>query len=179
MSVSGLGTLAAARDAGTPKKSQIGKAVEGTEDDGVASVRDLLVTAVPTEIVGLFTAAMAVLVGGVEAPTVAEPDPDDFAFYRWLLVVAVIVITALAVNQSTKRKQVARRPGSRAKRRVPVTEIATGCVAAAGWALSLPESPLTLLTENNTLQAFFPLLAAIVAVGVLYGLGQQLQKPAS
>ncbi len=83
--------------------------------------------------VALYTAAVAILVGGTKEPSAADPSPSEYVLLRWLLAISVVAITAFAVHQTAKGKQDA------GKQRRPGAEVLAGGFAAAGWALALPE----------------------------------------
>jgi hypothetical protein len=168
-------TVAAVRDARSPTKSDVGKAPpEDPQGDARASLTDLLVTAVPTELVAPYTAATAIVVGLIDEPTLKVPDPSQHELWRWLFFGMLILGTAGAIFQGARKKN--RR--SRAKRRLPKVEIAAGVVAAAGWGLALPESPLfPYLSGDN--RAIVPVFAGFAAVVILLMLGQRLSAKAT
>jgi hypothetical protein len=67
MSIASLTSLAAARNARAPTKHDVGKAV-AAEPAANASLVDVLVSQVPTELVAPYTAVMAAIVGVVAKP---------------------------------------------------------------------------------------------------------------
>jgi hypothetical protein len=56
--------------------------------------------------------------------------------------------------------------------------VLAGLVAAAGWGLALPESPLMPYLDDPV-QTFAPLIAGFGALALLFLIGKELQKPAS
>jgi hypothetical protein len=176
MSVSSLTTLGAVRDERAPSKADVGKTPpEDAKAEEPPSLTDLLVTAVPTELVAAYTAAMAAIVGAVDKPVEGQPLPDQLEAWRWVAFAALLFATAGAIVQGIKRKRA--RKKSRVKR-FPLAELAAGMVAAAGWGLALPASPLDPYVSDDV-RTFLPLLIALVAVGAVYWLGGSLKKQAS
>jgi uncharacterized membrane protein len=174
MSVSALTTVAAVRSDRAPTKADLGKtAKEDPQADARASLTDLLVTAIPTELVAPYTAATAIIVGLIDEPTAAVPDPTQHEGWRWLFFVLLLAGTGGAIYQGARNKK--RR--SRRRTRVPKVEIAAGVVAAAGWGLALPESPLFPYLDGDN-RAIAPLAAGFAAVVILLILGQRLTQKA-
>jgi hypothetical protein len=169
MSVSSLTTLGAIRDLRAPTKSDVGKTTD-TASTEKPSLGDLLVTAVPTELVAPYTALMAAIVGSVDKPTTKVPKPDQLEAYRWAAFALLAVGVAVVVWRG-KVKKAGRR------RRKPVLEVGVALMAAVGWALALPESPLAPYL-NDKLQTFVPLFVAFAATIGIAALGVNLQKKA-
>jgi hypothetical protein len=68
MSIGALTTLAAVRDNGRPTKQDVGKAAAPDMAEEQASLTDVRVTPVPTELVAPYTAVTAAIVGAVARP---------------------------------------------------------------------------------------------------------------
>lgn len=175
MSVSALTTVATVRDERAPSKTDLGKTTpEDSQAEARASLTDLLVTAIPTELVAPYTALTGVIIGLVDKPTAAVPNPDQYEGWRWLLLVLLLVGTAGAIYRGARTKQ----GRSRSKRRFPTAEMAAGFVAAAGWAFALPESPLIPYLDGDH-KVIAPLVAGFAAVVVLLILGSKLKEKAT
>ncbi len=170
MSISTLTTLSAARSARKPTKRDVGKATAGDADkDKQPGLVDLLVTAIPTELVAPYTALSAIIVGAIDEPTKKVPEPDEFEFWRWLIFGVLLLATFATVWRGTNKKSDVKR--------FPALEIGVAVVAAIGWALALPNSPLIPYIEGAS-KSFVPAVAAFVAAGLILSLGGRLQKSA-
>jgi hypothetical protein len=170
MSVRTLGTLGAVRDQQAPKKGDIGKGVGDPEEAQAPTLGDLLVTIVPTELVAPYTLAAGVIVGLIDKPTAQTPNPDEFAVWRWLLFIALLLITAAYVAVDKMKKQ--------PRRRFPLPEVSGAVVAAAGWALVLPMSPLEPHLSGKQ-PALASAVFAFIALGIGAVIAQALKAPAS
>lgn len=160
MSISTLTTLGAARDEGAPKKSDAGKAPEGS--DAPARITDALVSAIPTEVVSAYTAAVVLVVGYVDG----GGHPDQFEALRWSMFVALIVVTAASIYFSFRAKS---------QKRQPVPELAAGVLAAAIWGLSLPASPLS-ISLNGDNKGLVPGLIILGGGSLLIAVSSVLAK---
>lgn len=169
MSISSLTSIAAVRDQAKPTKGHIGK--QSTKDDDAASPAsrwNMLVSSIPTELVAPYTALTAAIVASVAKATRANPHPDHYERWRWGALALLALGTAGMVWVGALRK------GS--TRKVPLLEIATSVVAAIGWALALPNSPLTphlAKGERTFVPLFIAFAAGIVALLLAGGLKQQ------
>jgi uncharacterized membrane protein len=173
MSVSALTTLAAVRDVRAPTKRDVGKEAQPQQDpakEAQASLTDLLVTLVPTELVAPYTALTAAIVGSVAEATAKVPKPEQYEGWRWFVFVVLLVGTAGVVWNGKRVKSTAKR--------FPLLEISAAVVAATGWALALPSSPLIPELHGNS-RIFVPLVIAFVAIVILAVLGQNLTKKAN
>src|SRR5215467_8965378 len=103
MSLGALTTLAAARDKRVPTKQDVGKATTDKAEEP-ASLTDILVTQVPTELVAPYTAVTAAIVGAVAKPTKVVPNPDQLANWRWLTFAILIVATVVLIWEGKRRK---------------------------------------------------------------------------
>ena len=107
-----------------------------------------LVAFIPAEPVTLFIATLAA-VGG-----------DSRGWVRWTLLGIIAALTPLWVEIHYLQKLRTRR----ARRRVPVFEMAAGLVAFAAWSTSVPGSPWS---DIGGFSARWGLLVALLAAGSL------------
>jgi hypothetical protein len=151
MSISALTTVAAVRDERPPTKRDAGKS-KTPGDTATASLTDLLATQVPTELVAPYTAVTAGIVGGIKL----GPGADQLTTWRWLAFVILLVGTVGLVWAGKRRKA--------GGGKFPLLEITGALAAAVGWALALPESPLTPYLHSEGGRIAAPLLIAFGAV---------------
>jgi hypothetical protein len=132
MSISRLSAVAVQRNTTSPrrakKKPKSEQEAKATEQQGFV---DLLVAAIPTEPLALYT----FVVGGIVATI--DSGEDERLALRWGIYGAMILFIALWLAFSYR----SRTPESR-KRPLPFAEIAAAVVAFAAWGLVMPESPL-------------------------------------
>jgi hypothetical protein len=169
MSIGALTTLAAARDSGRPTKQDVGKARAPDKAKEQASLTDILVTQVPTELVAPYTAVTAVIVGAVAKPSKAVPNPDQLPSWRWLAFAILIVATVVLVWEG-KRRKTQNGPGP-----FPWLEVTGAVMAATGWAFTLPGSPL-IPYLHGTAQVLTPLVVAFAAVAATAMTASALQE---
>ena len=169
MSLGALTSLAAVRDTRAPTKQDVGKSTTapGTAAEP-ASLTDILVSQVPTELVAPYTAVTAAIVGAVAKPSTAVPNPDQLTAWRWLAFAILIIATAALVWEGKNRKA----PGGA----FPLLEITGAVIAATGWAFALPGSPLTPYLHGVAL-TLTPLLVAFGAVAAAAFTASALQAP--
>jgi hypothetical protein len=168
MSVAALTTLAAVRDTRPPTKQDVGKSTAPDAAKEPASLTDMLVSQVPTELVAPYTAVTAAIVGAVDKPTTKVPNPDQLAAWRWLAFAVLVVATAALVWEGKRRKA---RGGP-----FPLLETVAGLVAATGWAFALPGSPLIPYLHGKS-QTLAPLVIAFAAVAAGAIVAGTLQAP--
>jgi hypothetical protein len=169
MSLGALTTLAAARDTRTPTKQDVGKSTRDKAQEP-ASLTDILVTQVPTELVAPYTAVTAAIVGAIAKPSKAVPNPDQLANWRWLAFAILIVATPILIWEGKRRK-------SQAKGNpFPLLEVTGAVIAATGWAFALPGSPL-IPYLHGTSQTLAPLIVAFAAVAATAMTASALQAP--
>lgn len=139
VSVATMGVLAATRDVSAPTRRQVGKGKKSGDQGQVAKARDIVVSAVPTEVVGPYIALTAIIIGALRQPTRRNPDPEQLLGLRWGVLIGMVVLAGAAVwaAYSLKRDREADHP-----RTVPVWEIILAVLAAAIWSLTTPGSPL-------------------------------------
>ena len=176
MSISTLTTLGAARDSRDPKRQDIGKgAPESQEAEAKPTAADLLITLIPTEFVALYTALVAAIVGSIAKPVAGQPPPDDYRAIRWVAFVVLVGGTMVAVGYVGKQKS--KRTGAASRRRIHLAEAIAAGIAAAGWGLGTPDSPLSPYLSQGP-RTFVPLLVGFVAVVILYPLTGPLKVKA-
>jgi hypothetical protein len=128
------------------------------------------------------------IVGAVTQFSAANPHPDQLLVWRWiafgLLLVGTVGLVWAGAWRKTRAHQEEKRQDQgydaweiETKPRFPALELTGAAVAAAGWALAIPGSPLSPYLDGTGTQVAVPLLiafAAIVATGIIATL---LQKP--
>lgn len=154
MSIAALTTVAAARDARSPRKQDAGKAKHDSAATP-ASLTDLLVTQIPTELVAPYTAVTASIFGLVATPTARNPHPDELTAWRWAAFVILLAGTFALVWEGKRRKA-----GGGA---FPLLEVTGALIAATGWAFVLPGSPLAPYLDGTAATTLTPLLIAFGA----------------
>lgn len=136
MSISSLTALAVARNTRRPTKSDAGEVTEESDQSAASpSLVGLLVKQVPVSMVAGYTALTAGLVELVGKATPDNPSPDQLMPYRWAGF-AILVLFSMALTYVAYRAKA----GDGARR--PVAEVLGVGVAAAGWGLGIPESPI-------------------------------------
>ncbi|HEX6781938.1 MAG TPA: hypothetical protein VF125_07900 [Solirubrobacterales bacterium] len=165
MSVRALNEIAAQREQGGARKikrqpaSQ--KATKEVERQGYL---DLLVGAIPTEPLALYTFVVAGVV------TTIDPGTDQRLTMRWVLFAAAIAFILAWMIAAFLRL-----PGDQ-KRALPWAEVSSAVVAFAAWGLVMPESPLAaeLSATNQTVWTFIIIGAGVALLGLLTG---SMKKP--
>jgi hypothetical protein len=168
MSIGALTSLAAVRDTGSPTKQDVGKSTAPGKATEPASLTDILVSQVPTELVAPYTAVTAAIVGAVGKPSKAVPNPDQLVDWRWLAFAILIVATAVLIWEGKNRKA--------SGGAFPLLEITGAVIAATGWAFALPGSPLTPYLHGAAL-TLTPLIVAFGAIAAASFTASALQAP--
>jgi len=165
MSLSTLGTIAVQRDKQAPRRSKRRPATAGemndTEQRGYANV---LVAAIPTEPLALYTALVGTIVAGIEA------GEDSMLDMRWAIYAAGIVFIVAWLGSVYLR-----RPAVERKRRFPLVETASATVAFAAWGLVMPGSPLSAEISGDDLTAWTAIIT-VAGVAILGLLGVPLKQ---
>jgi hypothetical protein len=165
MSLQSLTTIAAQRDTGGPKKAN---PTPATTEDATKTVSggylDVLVSAIPTEPLGLYTFLVGVVVGTIST------GESKLLGMRWAIYGATIafIIAWLAVGYTRKSKV--------KSRKFPWVETATAAVAFAAWGLAMPESPLSASIHGDQ-RAIWTAIITVAGVAIIGLLGVPLQKP--
>jgi hypothetical protein len=151
MSVRSLTTLAVERD---------------TEDPPGQGFTDVLISAIPSEVLGLYTFVVTAIVGTITA------GDDKQLGLRWVVFAAGVLATVvyLVVGYLQARQDT--------RRRFPGHELTAAVVAFSAWGLVMPGSPLTATLSDDAARIW---TAIITALGVmcLFLLRGSLTKPAS
>jgi hypothetical protein len=166
MSLSTLSTIAAQRDKGVPIRSKpkpdSAEETRATEERGYMNV---LVSAIPTEPLALYTFLTAGIVATIDAGETQRLG------LRWGIYGATIVFIAAWLGAAYLRG----RPKGAAKRRLPVVETAAAVIAFAAWGLVMPESPLNAeLTGDD--RVVWTLIITVAGAGLLGLLGVPLKE---
>lgn len=167
MSLGALTSLAAVRDTRAPTKQDVGKST-GDKGGESASLTDILVSQVPTELVAPYTAVTAAIVGAVAKPSKAAPNPDQLTNWRWLAFAILVIATAVLVWEGKRRKS--------EHSDFPLLEITGAVTAATGWAFALPGSPLIPYLHGVS-QTLTPVTVAFGAVAAASFTASALQAP--
>ncbi|HWM54778.1 MAG TPA: hypothetical protein VNO20_05275 [Solirubrobacterales bacterium] len=159
--------VAAQRDAGALQRAKKKPANQAeTKETEKQGYLNLLVSAIPTEPLALYT----FLVGGIVA-TIDSGETERLGL-RWGLYAAMIAFIVLWLTSSYLR-----RPKTERKRRFPFAETLAAIVAFAAWGLVMPESPLNaeLSGDDQTVLTLVITGAGVALLGLLTG---SLSKPA-
>lgn len=137
MSIRALSNLAVERDVadpGTPAKGGPGGAETGFVD--------ALTSAIPTEPLAAYTAAVAVVAG---------LKTGEYLPFRWGAFVVFLALTAASIYVSYVTKDVSSSSvlAKQNKRLFPVIETVAAMVAAVAWGLAMPGSALNTLLKGN------------------------------
>jgi uncharacterized membrane-anchored protein len=162
-----MSAVAAQRDSGPPRRLKRKPADEAeakkTESQGYF---DLLVSAIPTEPLALYT----FLIAGIVA-TIDGHDSQRLGL-RWAIYGAMIAFIVLWLCASYIR-----RPKTEKKRHLPFVETLSAVIAFAAWGLVMPESPLNaeLSGDDQTIWTLIITVGGVALLGLLTG---SLKKPA-
>ncbi|MGZ4603405.1 MAG: hypothetical protein ACXV0U_07380 [Kineosporiaceae bacterium] len=173
MSITSLTGVALARNQpGRTTKADSGEVPKDSRTaDEQASLLALLVKQVPTGMLAAYTAVTATLAELVK-PSAADPHPDPLLAYRWAIL-AILVVGSVALSYVSYRGK-----ADPDARRYPVAEMIGVGVAAAGWGLALPDSPVLAAVDGPQGVATV-FLVGFVATVINVIVAQRLQSPAS
>ncbi|MFL5898138.1 MAG: hypothetical protein ACJ76D_06690 [Solirubrobacterales bacterium] len=166
MSMTRLSAVPAQREHGGARRLKRGAT---SEQDAQTSERqgylDLLVTAIPTEPLALYT----FLIGGIVA-TIDKGESQRLTM-RWVIYFVMIAFILVWLWMSYRR-----RPKAQRRRKLPFAEMAAAVVAFATWGLVTPESPLyaELSGDNRVVWTLIVTAAGVALLGVITG---SLKKP--
>lgn len=168
MSIRSNSDLAVKRD-----ETPVGQLVVSTDPlRSEERTQDALISAMPSEILTLYTA----LTGGALVGFIAD-DPQSFLPYRWVLLGFAVALAPFASALSYRRKLLpaaARSPTSR-KAGLPWAEMSAATIAAAAWFMAAPGSPLLAVLEPD-IAAMTSGAIVIAATAILWaGFGRQLR----
>lgn len=152
MSIRNLTSIAVQRDAEPPKKLRKDRA--GSQPEPVPQGwADVLIAAIPTEVLAVYTAVIGVVVGTIQA------GDDDRIILRWALYGATIFIVVVWLVSNYRRQRTSK------KRRFPVAEMLAAGTAFAAWGLVMPGSPLAASLDGDETAIWS---AIITGGGVLF-----------
>lgn len=127
MSIRGISVVETQRDVDTPSSRR---------GDADKTRSEALVEAIPTEVLGPYTALVALFI--------AEYEPGDWTeIGRWILYVIGLLLVPIAVFFLWKRDKAAA-----TNRRVPVAGIVAATLAFGAWGLVMPGGPLTYTIDD-------------------------------
>lgn len=167
MSLSTLSAVAVQRDEGTPRrtkpKPKTAAEAEATEPRPYVS---LLVAAIPTEPLALYTFVTAGIVATIDA------GDSEQLFLRWTIYAVMILFIVVWLATSYLRGRAAEK-----KRRYPLAETAAAVIAFGSWGLVMPESPLNAeLTGDD--RVIWTTVITAAGVAVLSLITGSLKEPA-
>src|SRR3989442_13655872 len=170
MSVNSLTTLAVQRDVeGSPTRRQVKKG-EAEASTQLTKYQDVLMHAIPTEVLSGYTILIGITIGTIKA-TKQDPNPNQLLALRWWFFAGFLGATLAAVwiGYWVKRSQTK-------KRRIPVPEILAATIAAAAWGLVMPGNPgaVRLSTQATTIATA---AISIVGAGLVVPLSTLLTGP--
>ena len=169
MSIRSITDLAVERDAtkhlepvaaGTGRRRGSAGAAAGHETLG-----DVVLSAVPTEIVGLYTAAVALV------QPLIQGSAGSYLPLRWSLFAVFLVLTPVSVCAIYLRK----RASTSERRRFPGAELLSSTVAFAAWGLVLPGSALSAQVAPHLLAVVLGLITIGAAFFLSVISGRPLQ----
>jgi hypothetical protein len=119
---------------------------------------EALVEAIPTEVLGPYTAIVAVMV--------ANSKPDDWTeLGRWILYGVGLALVPLAVYLLWRRGR-----SAQATRSVPVAGLVGSTLAFAAWGLIMPGGPLTYSISDGATLATVTSIVTIVVTAIIASL---------
>jgi hypothetical protein len=166
MSMRSLTTIAAQRNHGPPQKAE-------PEPTGDADARktvqgqflDVLVAAIPTEPLALYTFLIGVVVGTIDL------GESQRLGLRWAIYVGGLAfVAAWLLSGWLGQKRESPRAG------FPAAELATASVAFAAWGLVMPQSPLSSELSGDN-RVIWTAIITVVGVALLGLMSRWLQKP--
>ncbi|HEX6667027.1 MAG TPA: hypothetical protein VF081_10590 [Solirubrobacterales bacterium] len=121
---------------------------------------DLLVTAIPTEPLALYTFVIAGIVATI------DPGTDQRLTMRWIIFSATALLICAWMVAAYLR-----RPEADRDRKLPLPEITSAIIAFGAWGLVMPESPLAaeLSGTDQTVWTFIIVAAGAAILGLLTG----------
>lgn len=179
MSIRALTDMALERDAGVPAQPRAraraaraqGRAQPPAGGAAGAASReqsrtDVLISAIPTEVLGPYTALVGLIVS-----TIDEPQEDERATLRWALYAAGLVAIAVWLGAAYVRERTSSR-----KRSFPLAETMAALIAFAAWGLVMPGAPLAIEVTGDDLTIATGLITAggVLLVGLM---AAPLRKP--
>lgn len=167
MSLNSMLEIERERDAGEAPKKRV-RRTTGEVEDEPKKTGDILINAVPTEVLAPYTAIVAGIVATIDA------GESSRIGLRWALYGAGFLAILLYLGAAYRRR---RKPRSRESRKFPVAGALTSLLAFGAWGLVMPGSPLSISLTGDTLTIW----TVIISVGGTFLVGlatQPLKQPA-
>lgn len=168
MSVRGLNEVAVQRDLGGAQRvAEQPKTTDEAHETKAQGYLDLLVTAIPTEPLALYTFVIAGIVATISS------EGDQRLLMRWIIFGVTAGFIAVWMLVSYLRQA---HSSEKPDRALPLPEILTAVIAFGAWGLAMPESPLIAELSGNdkTVWTVIIIGAGAALVGLLTG---TLKKP--
>jgi len=165
MSMRSLTTIAAQRDHGVPQKAAPEPDTKAAAKETVeGGFLDVLVAAIPTEPLALYTFLAGVVVGTID---IGESQRLGL---RWGIYAGGLVLVAAWLLSGWLGS---RRDSTQST--FPAAELSTASVAFAAWGLVMPQSPLAAELGGDN-RVIWTAIITVVGVAVLGLLSRSLQK---
>jgi hypothetical protein len=157
MSLRSLTSIAVQRDAETPKKVEKTTQADAATQTVPQGWADVLIAAIPTEVLAVYTVVTGVIVGTIQA---GENERLDM---RWVLYGATVAIVVAWLAFAYRRQRTSTR-----KRRFPVAETFAATVAFGAWGLVMPGSPLAASLDGDETAIWSAIItgAAVLLLGM-------------
>ena len=166
MSMRSLTTIAAQRNHGPPLKAEPEPA---DHDEAKKTVQgqflDVLVAAIPTEPLALYTFLVGVVVGTIDL------GESQRLGLRWAIYVGGLAVVAAWLLSGWLGQRRESPPAG-----FPAAELATASLAFAAWGLVMPQSPLSSELSGDN-RVIWTAIITVVGVALLGLLSRSLQKP--
>jgi hypothetical protein len=159
MSIRSLTSIAVQRDNAAPKKADKDQRGGGADQPELVPQgwADVLIAAIPTEVLAVYTAVVGVVVGTI------EEGKDELLALRWILYAATTAILVAWITAAYRRKRASKR------RRFPLAELCAAVVAFGAWGLVMPGSPLAASLDSQWTAIWSAIITAlgVVLLGML------------
>jgi hypothetical protein len=161
-----MAAIAVERDEEAPRKKGSGRtAPQAGDAESPLSRTDVLIAAIPTEVLALYTGIVAVIL--------TNSSEDKHMMLRWILYAAGFLAISFWLVSDYLRK----RATSRKKRKLPWVETFAALVAFGAWGLVMPGSPLGEELSQSNRNIWYAIITA-VALLALGGLGTSIKQQA-
>jgi hypothetical protein len=165
MSMRSLTTIAAQRNQGRPQKAEPDpREEEDTKKTVEGGFLDVLVAAIPTEPLALYTFLAGVVVGTIDL------GESQRLGLRWGIYVGGLVFVAAWLISGWFGQR-----GGPTKSTFPAAELSTASVAFAAWGLVMPQSPLAAELSGDN-RVIWTAIITVVGVALLGLQSRSLQK---
>jgi hypothetical protein len=142
MSLSSILNIEVEREVADPAKREVRLASDGTPEitEELQSRRDILIHAIPTEVLAPYTAVVGVIIATIGA------GESQRLILRWILYAAASLAILLYLGVGYLR-----RVGPRRKRKFPWPGAFAAVFAFGAWGLVMPGSPLSAVLKGDDL----------------------------